>query len=138
MRMHTNIAVTLRNPRLQVAMFGLAYFACARAGLAFAVEPQIIALWPASGLYLGVLLITARRRWPAFAAAAFAAGLAASLIADTGLTTSIGIGVAAACEGLLAAIVVTWVAGTPFALTRVRQSSPSRLEARSRRTPSPH
>lgn len=56
----------------QVVLFALAYFAFARAGLMFAVQPEAItAVWPASGLYLGVLLLTVRTRWPAFVAAAF-------------------------------------------------------------------
>ena len=105
---------------VQVALFGLAYLAFARAGLIFAVQPEgITSLWLASGLYLGVLLSTARRRWPAFAGAAFLADSAANLMIGAGLP-SLAIAAVDTSEGLLAAVVIAWIGGMPFTLTRVR------------------
>ena len=106
---------------VQAVLFAVAYFAFARGGLLFAVQPDAItAVWPASGLYLGVLLVTARSAWPAFVAAAFVADVAANLLAGNGLL-SFGIAAVDASEGLLAAMVTLWVGGRPFTLGRVRQ-----------------
>ena len=104
---------------VQVALFGLAYLALARAGLIFASPQGVTPIWPASGLYLGVLLITARRRWPAFAGAVFLADAAANLMIGTGLP-SLAIAVVDTSEGLLAAAMIGWVGGKPFSLARVR------------------
>ncbi|MDP8909946.1 MAG: MASE1 domain-containing protein [Chloroflexota bacterium] len=106
---------------VQAALFALAYFAFARAGLMFAVEGEAItAVWPASGLFVGVLLVSARRRWPAFVAAAFVGDLAAGLLAGNGLL-SFGIAAVGAFEALVAATVMLWVGGRPFTLRHVRQ-----------------
>ena len=116
----TDIRGALRSTPVQAALLALAYFTFARAGLSFEMQPQgITAVWPVAGLYLGVLLISPRRKWPAFAAAAFAADLLANLVADNGLS-SVGIAVADISEGLLAATLIAFFAGPGFSLERIR------------------
>ncbi len=121
MRAATHIRGVLRAPAAQATLFGFVYFAVARAGLTFAVQPEgITAVWPASGLYLGILLVAPRRCWPALATAAFTADLAANLIVGNDLA-SLGIAVADAAEGLLGATLIGLACGgTRFTLTRVR------------------
>jgi len=114
------IRTTLRLPLIQVGLFALTYFAVARTGLAFVIEPEgITPISPPSGLYLGILLITARRRWPGFAAAAYVADSAALLMAGIGLSGLANAAVGTS-EGLLAATVITWICGGPPTLGRVR------------------
>ncbi|MEO8091400.1 MAG: EAL domain-containing protein [bacterium] len=121
MRAATHIREILRAPATQATLFGLVYFGFARGGLTFAIQPEgITAVWPASGLYLGILLVSPRRHWPAFVTAAFSADLAANLIADNGLA-SLGIAVADTSEGLLGAVLIGLACGgTPFTLSRIR------------------
>ena len=118
-RLKLTCTKALRPAGVQVALVGLAYFALARAGLIFASPEGIGSLSPASGFYLGVLLITARRRWPAIAGAVFLADTAANLTIGAGLP-SLAIAAVDTAEGLLAAAMIGWVGGTPFTLTRVR------------------
>jgi diguanylate cyclase (GGDEF)-like protein/PAS domain S-box-containing protein len=110
----------LRATPAQAALFGVVYFALARGGLALAGQPDSVSVISAgSGLYLGILLVTPRRRWPAFVIAAFAADLLASLGGGDGLA-GVGIALADASDAPLAAILIGLVGGTPFALTRIR------------------
>ena len=63
-----------------VAVLTAAYLGAVWLGLRLVVEPEQIAVfWPASGLALGVLLATPKRRWPSILAAWFVAHAAAEL-----------------------------------------------------------
>jgi diguanylate cyclase (GGDEF)-like protein/PAS domain S-box-containing protein len=104
---------------VQLVLFGFVYFACARAGLAFGDEAGVTPIWPASGLLLGVLLVAPRRRWPAFAAVAFAADLGANLAAGIGIAGP-GVALGDTVEALLAAAVIGLIAPGPFSLSRIR------------------
>ena len=116
----TDIRGVLRATPVQAALLAVGYFAFARIGLSFEMQPQgITAIWPVAGLYLGVLLISPRSKWAPFAAAAFAGDLAANLVAGNGLS-SLGIAIADISEGLLAATLIYLFAGPGFSLERVR------------------
>lgn len=60
--------------------------------------------WPAAGLTLGVLCLTARRDWPTILLVIFAADIAADLIEGTALPTSLGWAAANTLEPLLGAL----------------------------------
>ncbi len=63
---------------VRVALVGLAYFALARLGLAFAtITTNISPIWPPAGLAFGVLIIGGLRLWPGVACGALAAALSA-------------------------------------------------------------
>ncbi|HEY1186145.1 MAG TPA: PAS domain S-box protein [Gemmata sp.] len=83
------------------------YFAAARLGVAFTVEPEGIAVfWPPAGLLLGYLLLTDRRNWPAALSAAFVATIGANLLVGKSLGASLGFGVANALEPVVGAWVI--------------------------------
>lgn len=64
--------------------------------------------WPAAGLTLGVLCLTARREWPAILLVIFAADVAADLLEGTALLTSLGWATANTLEPLLGALALRW------------------------------
>jgi PAS domain S-box-containing protein len=96
--------------------FGLAY--AALGGMAEWLTnqdaSQFSTFWPAAGLYLGVLLVAERRRWPGFVIAAAAGGLAVSLaVGRKPLLSGSGV-IADAIEAILAAVLIqTVVRGRP-------------------------
>src|SRR5438045_3012047 len=66
----------MQKPAVRLLIVAAAYFACAKAGLAFAFAHQsVTAVWPPTGLALAALLIWGYRMWPAVAVGAFAANL---------------------------------------------------------------
>lgn len=101
-----------RGTAMSAALFALAYFACARAGLSLVAQPESIAsLWPASGLALAWLTLSPRRRWPALVGALVVANLAANALAGVGPAPSAGFALANALEAVVAAVVVTTITG---------------------------
>ncbi len=63
---------------VRIALVGLAYFALARLGLAFAtITANVSPIWPPAGLAFGTLIIGGLRLWPGVACGAFAAALSA-------------------------------------------------------------
>ena len=77
-------------------------------------------LWPASGVYLGVMLVAPRRLWPALACAAGVGSLLTYLHGGTSLELSVAFAVPSSAEGLLAAVLIERIAGTRFTLAGVR------------------
>ena len=76
---------------LKACLLAAAYFAAAKAGLAFAVvHSQISLVWPASGLALVALVLMGLRYAPAIAVGAFAANLAPEVPALTAATIALG------------------------------------------------
>src|SRR5215210_9191244 len=99
------IRAVLHRLPVQLTLFGLAYFVCARAGLAFGDGTGITPVWAANGLLLAVLLAVSRRTWTVFVGTAYAADVAANLAGGVGLTSA-GIALGDMVEVLLAAILI--------------------------------
>jgi signal transduction histidine kinase/CheY-like chemotaxis protein len=78
-------------PGAFVALFALAYFGAGILGNIFYFEPEKVAtLWPASGLFLAVLLLSRFRLWPALVLAAIVAHIAVDvLVSSKAVWTSI-------------------------------------------------
>jgi PAS domain S-box-containing protein len=94
-----------------VLAFGVLYLVVARTSISLLGSVGVSGfsgpvLWPASGLYVGALLVAKRRLWPLLAVASLAGSLGAHLDAGSSLAVSLGFAVPNAAEGLLAALLV--------------------------------
>jgi PAS domain S-box-containing protein len=98
------------------AAFASLYFLVAALTTSLIGDPGIAVLWPASGVYLGVMLVAPRHLWPSLACAAGVGSLAAYLHAGSSLEVSVAFAVPSSAEGLLAAVLVERIAGGRFAL----------------------
>ena len=105
----------IRSPWGSWLAFGVAYTALgAGAEWLTSQASDLSTFWPAAGLYLAVLLVTERRRWPGFVVTAAVAGLVVSaivgrkpLLASAGLFSD-------AVEALLGALLIrAFVRGRP-------------------------
>jgi signal transduction histidine kinase len=110
----------MRSDLLKAVLAAAAYFAMARVGYAFGIGGGLVTLWPPSGLMLGLLLISAKRSWPAI----IAGGLAGSMASDLRENYSLALAAFAAfsnlIETLVAALVVQRVAARPLSMNSVR------------------
>lgn len=106
--------------RLAVAV-GIAYFLAARLSLALLAEPDGVAVfWPAAGISAGVLIALGRgARWPV-AAGVVIATLAANLMGDRNIWSSIVFALCNTGEALLAASLIERYFGPDFSLGRLR------------------
>jgi PAS domain S-box-containing protein len=88
----------------------VAYFLAARLGLALLASPSDVAVfWPASGLAAGLLITLGRRARPAVVIGVVAGTIAANLMSDRSVATSIFKGFCNAGESLLMAwLLETW------------------------------
>jgi PAS domain S-box-containing protein len=87
-------------------LFALCYLAAAEFGhwLSLPAPQEVATFWPASGLYLAVLLLNPRKYWPALVAAALVGNLASDvLLQDKSLLVSVGFATANALEALTGA-----------------------------------
>ena len=113
-------AVGSASPMLRVvattAAFATLYFLAAALTDTLIGDPGIAVLWPASGVYLGVMLVAPRHMWPALACAAGVGSLAAYLHAGSSLEVSVAFAVPSSAEGLLGALLVERIAGKRFTL----------------------
>jgi len=111
-----NVARTL----VRAVLAAAAYYECARLGYLFAIPHGIVTLWPASGLMLGLLLVSNRRDWPALVVG----GVVGSISSDmrSGFHTSfvIAAAFANAIEWLSAASLVRWRLKRRMTLTTLR------------------
>jgi diguanylate cyclase (GGDEF)-like protein/PAS domain S-box-containing protein len=111
--------------RRQLALIGVVgatYFVLARLGLeTIAATTHVAAVWPAGGFLLGVLLLSARRRWAWLLLAAAVAGFAAQLTADRDVAVSLGLSAANCVETLIAAALITRLQPGQFRLDGIRQ-----------------
>jgi PAS domain S-box-containing protein len=96
--------------------FATLYFLAAALTTSVIGDPGIAVLWPASGVYLGVMLVAPRHLWPSLACAAGVGSLAAYLHAGSSLEVSVAFAVPSSAEGLLAAVLVERIAGGRFEL----------------------
>ena len=112
------------SPKLRLAglaaAFASLYFVTAVLTDSLAGDAGIAVLWPASGVYLGVMLLVPHRMWPALACAALVGSTAAYLNAGSSLQVSIAFAVPSSAEGFLAALLVERIAGRRFTLGGVR------------------
>ncbi|HEX5010235.1 MAG TPA: MASE1 domain-containing protein [Planctomycetota bacterium] len=98
-------------------LLAMAYFAAARLGLSLAVTAeQVTAVWPPTGIALGVLLLFGGWLWPGIALGAFLANLFAHEPWHAALVIAAG----NTLEGLVGMALVRRVAGPGGPLARVR------------------
>src|SRR5215207_8157504 len=113
-------AVGSASPRLRLvattAAFASVYFLAAALTDSLVGDSGVAVLWPASGVYLGVMLVSPRQMWSALACAAGVGSLAAYLDAGSSLEVSIAFAVPSSAEGLLGALLVERIAGKRFTL----------------------
>jgi len=97
----------IRSPWAAWLAFGVAYVALA-AGADWLTNQvsEYSTFWPAAGLYLGVLLITERRRWPGFVVTAAVGGLVVSWIVGRRPLLAGANGIADLVEAILAAMLI--------------------------------
>lgn len=117
-------AVGSASPKLRLvataAAFATLYFTVAVLTGSLVGDPGIAVMWPASGVYLGVMLVAPRHLWPALACAAGAGSLAAYLHAGSSLEVGVAFAVPSSAEGLLGALLVERIAGKRFTLGGLR------------------
>jgi integral membrane sensor domain MASE1 len=93
------------------ACIATAYFLAARVGLALQAQPSDVAVfWPASGLAAGILIVAGRRACAALVVGVVVGTVAANLLGDRSLLTSILKGLCNAGE----AVLVAWLIGRWF------------------------
>jgi integral membrane sensor domain MASE1 len=108
--------------RAHVLPFGLAYLAAAELGhyLSFAAPEPCAVFWPASGLFLAVLVQSPLGRWPALLGAAVVASMTSHVVFHhEGVFLSAGLCAANTLEACLGAWLLSRYAGTPFSLTPI-------------------
>jgi PAS domain S-box-containing protein len=114
--------------RAAVALLGAAgtvtvvYFFAARLGLALLSAPSDVAVfWPASGVAAGILIISRRRAWPALVTGVVVGTVAANLMSDRSLLTSLLKGVCNAGEAVLVAWLLEQWFDRPFRVGDLRR-----------------
>jgi len=91
------------------------YFLAARLGLALlSVHSDVAVFWPASGIAVGVLIVWGRRGLPALVTGVVVGTLAANLMGDRSLLTSLFKGFCNSGEAILGAWLVDRWFGRPF------------------------
>ena len=98
------------------AAFAVVYFLTASLTDALIGDAGIAVLWPASGVYLGVMLLAPHRMWPMLACAAGVGSLAAYLYGGSSFEVSLAFAVPSSAEGLLGALLVERIARRRFTL----------------------
>ena len=88
----------------------IVYFLAARLGLTLLSMPSDVAVfWPASGIAAGILIVSGRRALPAVVVGVVTGTIAANLMSDRSLWTSLFKGFCNAGEAVLAAwLLVRW------------------------------
>jgi PAS domain S-box-containing protein len=98
------------------AAFAALYLVTAELTSSLAGDVGIAVLWPASGVYLGVMLVAPRQSWPALALGAGLGSLAAYAHAGSSLELSLAFAVPSSAEGLLGAVLVERIVRGRFRL----------------------
>jgi len=108
------------SPKLRSAApagaFAILYFLTASLTDSLIGDAGIAVLWPASGVYLGVMLLAPHRMWPMLACAAGLGSLAAYLYGGSSFEVSLAFAVPSSAEGLLGALLVERIARKRFTL----------------------
>src|SRR5271154_3563409 len=89
---------------LAFVTFGVVYYVLAAFAVSLSIQSHFpLAIWPAHGMVLGVLLLAPARRWGAYLALAAIATLAVGLELDTGWQSALeGIAVSVALPAVVA------------------------------------
>ena len=108
------------SPKLRSAApagaFAILYFLTASLTDALIGDAGIAVLWPASGVYLGVMLLAPHRMWPMLACGAGLGSLAAYLHGGSSFEVSLAFAVPSSAEGLLGALLIERIARKRFTL----------------------
>ena len=100
----------------------IAYFLAARLGLALLSAPSKVAVfWPASGIAAGILIIFGRRAGQAVVIGVVVGSVAANVVSDGSLLTSLFKGICNASEVVLAAWLLERRFGRPFRFGDLRR-----------------
>src|SRR5688500_4446673 len=102
------------------ALTAVAYFAAARIGYLLFVPGGTVALWPAAGVTLGLLLWSEQRDWPGIAAGALVGSLVSDIVSNYSAMFTIAASFANVLESLAAAWLITRFVPRPVRLTTVR------------------
>src|SRR4051794_5973338 len=105
------------------AAFATLYFLAAELTSSLVDDAGIALLWPASGVYLGVMLVAPRHLWGALALGAGVGSMAAYSHAGSSLELSLAFAVPSSAEGLLAAVLVERIARGRFTLSGLHDVS---------------
>lgn len=101
---------------------GAAYFLAARLGLSLLLAPSDLAVfWPAAGVAAGILIAFGRRALPAVIIGVLIGTVAANLLSDRSLTTSVFKGFCNAGEAVLVAWLLERWFGPAFAFSDLRR-----------------
>jgi signal transduction histidine kinase len=100
---------------------GITYFLAARLSLALLTEPDGVAVfWPAAGVSSGVLIALGHRARLPVSVGTMIATIAANLLGDRNLWSSMSFAVCNAAEALIVAIAIERYFGSRFSLDRLR------------------
>lgn len=110
----------VRSHLVRAVLAAAGYFATAQIGYAFGIAGGLVTLWPPSGLMLGLLLISARRSWPAIIAGGFAGSMASDLREGYSIALAAYAAFSNLFETLVAALVVQRLAPLPLSMNSVR------------------
>jgi PAS domain S-box-containing protein len=100
----------------------IVYFLAAKLGLSLQAQPSDVAVfWPASGLAAGVLIVAGRRAFPALLIGVVVGTVAANILNDRSLSTSVLKGLCNAGEAALVALLIEKWFGPRFAFDDIRQ-----------------
>jgi len=104
-------------------VIGSGYFLAARLGLALLSAPSDVAVfWPASGLAAGILITLGRRARPAVVIGVVAGTIAANLLSDRSVATSLFKGFCNAGEAVLVAWLLERWFGPAFSFSDLRRA----------------
>jgi signal transduction histidine kinase/CheY-like chemotaxis protein len=106
-----------------VALFALTYFGAGILGIYFYFQPERVAtFWPASGVFLAVLLLNPFRLWPVFVVAAIGAHAAFDvLMSGKAVGTSLFFTSADVVEACVGAFVLRRVLGASGTLSQLKE-----------------
>ena len=100
------------------------YFLAARLGLSLLSTPSDVAVfWPASGFAAGILILSGRRALMAVVIGVIAGTVAANVISDRSVLTSLCKGFCNAGEAVLVASLLEWWFGRPFRFADLRRAA---------------
>ncbi len=107
---------------LRLAVFSVLYFTAAALGAALIpASANIPIIWPASGLALGVLLITQKPDWLKLILVVFVTNLTSNLVTGNGPLTSFWFSLMNCLQCLASAWLLNRYLGSPIHLTRLKE-----------------
>jgi integral membrane sensor domain MASE1 len=105
-----------------VFLIGIVYFLASRLGLSLLVAPAGMAVfWPASGISAGILITFGRRVFPALAIGVMVGTVAANLLSDRSLPTSVFKGLCNVGESVIVAWLIERWFGSPLSFADLRR-----------------